>query len=254
MNFKIKHFVVFITISVLYACRQEHPRLVKIQGDIVLIGDSIQPKDSIDQFVLPYRNRINAVLDSALAYAPKPISKEDGQLNSSAGNFLADLVLEMSNPVFTGKTGKQIDFVLLNHGGIRSVISEGKVTARTAFEVMPFENNIVVVALSGSTVRELVTFLTLATVPHPISGLQIQVGKNNRLEAVNIQGTPFDESRTYYVATSDYLLTGGDKMTFFQDNLGVTETDYLLRNAMIDYLQKVDTIAPSVDNRFVIVN
>jgi len=56
--------------------------------------------------------------------------------------------------------------------------------------------------------------------------------------------------RTYNVATSDYLVSGGDNMGFFKNNTSVTNTDYLIRNAMIDYFKKVDTLAPKVDNRF----
>lgn len=254
MILKIKHFVVFITIVIFVSCKQENKTLVNIEGNILGINDSISQKDSIDQFVMPYRNRINTVLDSALAYAPNEISKEDGTYNSSAGNLLADLVLQMADPVFKTKTGKRIDFVLLNHGGIRSVISPGSVTARTAFEVMPFENNIMVAELDGTTVRELVIFLVNATVPHPISGLQIVVGKNNRVDSITIQGKPFDEGSIYFVATSDYLITGGDRMDFFKKNRSITDTDYLIRNAMIDYCKKVDTLKSLVDNRFTKLN
>ncbi len=254
MNLKIKHFVIFITTLILCSCREEPKSLVRIEGKILPVADSLHQMDSINQFVSPYRNRINQVLDSSLAFAPKIITKEDGRYNSSAGNLLADLVLEMASPVFAAKTGKEIDFVLLNYGGIRSVISPGKVTARTAFEVMPFENNIVVAELDGTTVRELVSFLVNATVPHPISGLEIVVGKNNRLDSVTIQGKPFDESDIYYVATSDYMVTGGDRMDFFKENRGITDTDYLIRNAMIDFFKKIDTIAPVVDNRFIKLN
>lgn len=254
MNLKIKHFVIIITILVLSSCRQQPQNLVKIEGKILPVADSLNQMDSINLFISPYRNRINQVLDSTLAFAPKTITKEDGRYNSSAGNLLADLVLEMASPVFTAKTGKEIDFVVLNYGGIRSVISPGKVTARTAFEVMPFENNIVVAELDGTTIRKLVSFLVNATVPHPISGLEIVVDKNNRLDSVTIQGKPFDESSIYFVATSDYVVTGGDRMDFFKENRSITDTDYLIRNAMIDFFKRRDTIVPVVDNRFIKLN
>jgi hypothetical protein len=52
------------------------------------------------------------------------------------------------------------------------------------------------------------------------------------------------------VATSDYLVTGGDNMTFFTEALSKTETDYKIRNAIIDYFSKVDTLTPKVDLRY----
>ncbi len=95
-------------------------------------------------FVTPYRERMNTILDSVLAYAPKDLVKTDGKLNTSEGNLMADILLQQAQPIFKLRTGHQTDVALLNYGGIRNVISAGPVTARTAFEVMPFENSIVV--------------------------------------------------------------------------------------------------------------
>ncbi|MEX0291320.1 MAG: 5'-nucleotidase C-terminal domain-containing protein [Flavobacteriaceae bacterium] len=237
-----------------FSCKPDRQTLSQVRGEQLSINDSISPADSIEAFVLPYRNRVNEVLDSALAYAPYMISKTDGIYNTTAGNLLADILLQEANPIFKSRANKDIDFVVLNHGGIRSIISEGKVSARTAYEVMPFENSIVVVELSGKSVRDLVAFLIASKRAHPIAGLQIILDKDGGLQSVNIKGAPFDENRRYYVATSNYLVTGGDNMGFFKDGLSFTDTDYLIRNAMIDYFKKVDTLAPVVDDRFMKLN
>src|SRR5690606_2325697 len=99
-----------------------------------------------------------------------------------------------------------------------------------------------------------VNFLIRSKLAHPIAGIQIVMDKNWELKEVNIQGRPFDENRTYYVATSDYLVTGGDRMDFFKDNISVTNSDYKIRNAMIDYFKKVDTLHAKVDDRFIQLN
>ncbi len=251
MNLKTQHFVSFVTILFICSCKQGPAALTEIHGKQLLIGDSIKPLDSLEQFVAPYRNRVNEVLDSTLAYAPYDITKNDGKLNTTAGNLMADIVLEQIGPVFKARTGKEIDFVLLNHGGIRSIISAGNVSARTAYEIMPFENMIVVAELNGPSVREMIGFLVQANRAHPIAGMQITLSSENELQSVNIKGAPFDENRTYFVATSDYLVKGGDNMGFFRDGLKIIPTDYKLRNALIDYFKKADTLKPVVDNRFI---
>jgi 2',3'-cyclic-nucleotide 2'-phosphodiesterase (5'-nucleotidase family) len=251
MLLNIKQIVIFLTIISFFSCRETPETLAEIQGKQLPITGAQSESDSMEAFISPYRDRVNQLLDSTLCFAPYTISKADGTYNTTAGNLLSDIVLEQANPIFKARTGHEIDFVLLNHGGIRSLISPGPVTARTAYEVMPFENSIVVAELSGKSVRELVTFLIDSHRPHPISGLQIVIDKKDHLQEVNIQGVPFDENRTYYVATSSYLTQGGDNMVFFKDALGFTETDYFIRNAMIDYFQKTDTLTPRVDDRFI---
>ncbi len=251
MYLKIKHFVIFITIAIIFSCREQPLSLSEIQGEQLQIEASLATSDSIEAFIRPYREHVNKELDTQLSYAPKTITKNDGRYNSSAGNLLADILKEQANPIFKSRTGNEIDFVVLNHGGIRNIISEGPVNARTAYEVMPFENYIVVVEMRGKSIRDLVSHLIQASRPHPISGIQIVVDKNEKLVSVNIGGRPFDENRSYYVATSDYLVNGGDNMKFFKDGLEVAETQYLVRNAMIDYFKKNDTIITEVDDRFI---
>lgn len=249
MCLKIQHFVILLTIISIFSCR-DGVSLTRIEGRQIEIQASIRASDSIENFVSPYRKRIDAVLDSTLAYSPFTISKTDGTYNTTAGNLMADIVLSEAKPIFNSRTGEDIDFVLLNHGGIRSIISKGRVTARSAFEVMPFENSIVVAKLNGKSVKDLVLYLKDFGRPHPISGLQVVLSPENEIQSIRIHGKPLDENRTYNVATSDYLINGGDNMVFFKDALQIIPIEYKIRNAMIDYFKKVDTISPVVDDRF----
>ncbi len=250
MILKIKHFVAIITIEIFSACQNQPQSLSEIKAKQLPISDSISDNAAIEAFVRPYRKRIDAVLDSTLAFASKPISKEDGYYNSTAGNLMADIVLQQASPIFKQRTGKEIDFVLLNHGGIRSVISEGPVSARTAYEVMPFENSIAVVELSGQSILALIDYLIASKRAHPVSGIQVVLNKNDELHSLKIGGKAFDINQHYWVATSDYLTNGGDSMVFFKDALNITTVDYLIRNALIDYFKRVDTLAPIIDDRF----
>lgn len=254
MYLKIQHFVIFTTIIGLASCKQEAYTLSKIEGKILPIDSSYTANKAITAFVLPYKTRINQVLDSTLTYAPYAITKTDGELNTTAGNLMADIVLSEASPIFKSRTNKEIDFVMMNHGGIRAVISQGNVSARNAFEIMPFENSIVVAELSSSDVRDMVSFLTRSGRAHPIAGLQVIINKDKEIKSIKIKGEPIDEEKTYYVATSDYLVSGGNTMGFFKNNTSITDIDYLIRNAMIDYFKKVDTLAPKVDDRYFIEN
>ena len=118
----------------------------------------------------PYKTHVESAMNTVISYAPKTHSKKNGQYNTALGNMMADAVMELSNPVFKSRTGKNLDMVLLNHGGIRSILSKGDVTNKTAFGIMPFENSVVVTALKGSVVLELASYLKDFGKAHPISG------------------------------------------------------------------------------------
>lgn len=234
------------------SCGNTVEKLVEVQGRQLPIDASLPEVDSIAQFVAPFRKHIDQVLDSPLTYAPEPILLDDGPRNTAMGNLMADIVFEETAPLFKTRTGgMDLDFVALNYGGVRAIISEGPVSARTAYEIMPFENYIVVVELDGTATRKLIDFLSKAEDRHPISGIKIVVDRDGHLESADIQGKPFDEGRHYFVATSDYLVQSGPSVGFFNETVSVTPTGYLLRNAMIDHFGKQDSLVAQVDDRFI---
>lgn len=233
-------------------CKTQQLNLNKIEGKRLEINNSISANSEIEAFISPYRNRIEKDLDSVLAYAVSTYSKTDGELNTAIGNLMADIVLTECNTIFNKRTGNTIDAVILNHGGIRAEIPKGPVNARTAYNVMPFENEIVVVGLKGKKIDDAINYLVSRRRANPIAGLKIAVNKDYNLINATIADKAIDPNKTYYVATSDYLYNRGDNMTFFQPNEGLYKIDYKIRNAMIDYFKKTDTINPVRDNRFVI--
>ncbi|NNL83325.1 MAG: hypothetical protein HKP28_08040 [Winogradskyella sp.] len=245
-----KPFYILILICCFLACK-ENNNLTRIEGQRISISDSIQPNEEIETYVKPFRERIEKDLDSVLAYAVDYYSKTDGHLNTAIGNLMADAVYLEANPIFKKRVSKDIDIVLLNHGGIRASIPQGNVTTRTAFEVMPFENSVYVVALRGTQVQELVNYLTKAKRAHPIFGLKLVLNEDFTIEYALINGETIDNERLYYVATSDYLFNGGDNMIFFKANDTVYDLNYKIRNVLIDYFKKTDTISPVIDDRFI---
>ncbi len=223
----------------------------KIEGKRLTISDTLPTDPAIEAFIKPYREHINNNLDSVISYSVDTYTKSDGDLNTALGNFVADAMYDQSNPVFKARSGFDIDFVLLNHGGLRGIISKGNITTRTAFEVMPFENAVVVTKLKGAQVKELLDYLTAAKRAHPISKLKIQLNAEGSLETSELKGQPIDFDKSYYVLTNDYLLNGGDGMDFFKKRDTAFVLDYKIRNALIDYLSKTDTIRPVIDDRFI---
>ena len=189
-------------------------------------------------------------MNTPISYSPETYKKNDGELNSSLSNMFADATYEMSNPVFNKMSGENIDIVLLNNGGIRSIISKGNISEKTAFELMPFENSIVVLELSGLSIIKMIDYLRKVKLQHPISGLQITLNNDYSVNEVKINGVSIENEKKYYVATTDYLLEGGDKMYFLAETTKTTDINYKMRDILIDYFKKYDTLKLKSDNRF----
>ncbi|WP_424494373.1 5'-nucleotidase C-terminal domain-containing protein [Salinimicrobium sp. GXAS 041] len=245
-------FLIFSALLLtLISCGETNYKVSKIEGKQIAIKDSILANDSILDFIAPYKERLAQEMDSVLAYAPNNLSETNRDLNIALGNMMADAVMELSNPVFKARTGNNLDMVLLNHGGIRSSINKGAVTTKTAYQLMPFENEVVVAHLKGEQIKEIVRYLIEGQTAHPIAGMELALDANNEIQKALVQGKPIQDDKIYYVATNDYLYEGGDNMNFFSKSQEVTALDYKIRNILIDYFKLKDTIAPVVDQRFI---
>jgi 2',3'-cyclic-nucleotide 2'-phosphodiesterase (5'-nucleotidase family) len=249
-NYKVvlKHFVLLLTFICLISCAEKKYAVTKIEGREIGITDKITEVADVENFIRPYRDKIDADLNKVLSNAPETLDKS-GEWQTAMGNFLADITFEKSNAVFQLREKKSIDICLLNHGGIRSIIPKGNVTARTAYEVMPFENSAIVIGLKTEQILEIVNYIISEKKPHPLKGLTFAIDKNSRPKDILVNGKPLDSAKTYYVVTSDYLSNGGDNMLFFKKSVAQYDLEYKLRNIIIDYFREHKTIVANKDIR-----
>lgn len=245
----LKLFVIFLTLTGFASCSNQQYYVTKIEGKKVPINNTNSQVAAIENFVAPYREHINKDLDNVLAICPETLDKSTGKWQTKIGNLMADVTLQYGTKAFQLRDKKSINICLLNSGGIRSILPKGNVTARTAFEIMPFENSLVVIALKGEQITEMVNFFIAEKKPHPLAGITFTINKNKLAKNIVIQGKPVQNETIYYVGTNDYLANGGDNMNFFKKGIQKFDLEYKLRNILIDYFKDVETIAVPNDVR-----
>lgn len=171
---------------------------------------------------------------------------------STLGNVVADAVMYVSrNRIEQEKDAIFPDVVLLNNGGLRTELPAGVITVSHVYELMPFENEVVLLTLTPEKFREMVDFIAQLG-GAPVAGLTMHIHQG-RAEHVQIQGKPYLFDRNVVVATSDFLATGGDGMNFFGNPVGYVETRIKVRDAIIIYFRKVKSdgleLNPKIEGR-----
>lgn len=246
----LRYFVLILTVFSFVSCAEKKLHLNKITGERIPVSEQLSETNSIEKFIEPFRKHIDEDLNTVLAYAAENLDKK-GEWQTKIGNLQGTITLAGASKIFRLREQKDVDICLLNNGGIRSIINKGNITTRTAFELMPFENSLVVVSLKGEQILEMINHIIKEKKPHPLAGLTFTIDKNNVAKNILVQNRPLDEQKIYYVATNDYLYNGGDNMTFFQKGLKMHDLDYKVRNIWIDYFKEVDTIPVLTDIRIV---
>lgn len=222
----------------LFSCKSSGLNITSIEAKNVDVVPEMGSVAEIENFVAPFKKHIDDDLSKVLSYSSVAMDKSVGKWETSIGNLFAEATLEEVNPFFKNRYNKNIDICMLNHGGIRSIISQGDVTTRTAFEVMPFENSAIVVELKGEQIKDLAQYMVDNKTPHPLAGIFVSIDSNKKIKEIKVNSELLDLNKTYHVVTNDYLALGGDNMVFFTKAINTYTMDYKLRNVLLAYFTK----------------
>ena len=182
--------------------------LVEMQNESRSIQESEGESNELEAVIAPYRNQLALEMSTVLCQSERAMVK--ARPESALGNFVSDLCLAKAREL----DDQPIDFALFNHGGLRTALPQGDITVGKVFELMPFENELVVVTLSKDKILEMMDYLIMRG-GEPVAEIKLRA-KGGELESIRI-GEQELEDRDYRVVTSDYLANGGDEMTFLTE-------------------------------------
>ncbi len=200
------------------------------------INDTLVSND-LDSIINPYKTEMEQKMDKVIGHSNYDLEKYTPE--SPLGNFVADVVFKSGINYKSNQKAFNIQktntFCLLNFGGLRTTVNKGDITIGSIYELMPFDNEIVIVKLTPQHINDLLLYL-FAKNGQPISNAIAYI--NSSKGKLDIGGQPYNFKDDVYVITSDYLANGGDKMTFFKGQPYV-KTGVLIRDALIDYVSEV---------------
>lgn len=175
----------------------------------------------IDSLILPYRDSLQDEMGQVLGKS---------SIGMVARRPCSDLMNWVADAIFLNQTRmvrlSEPAICLLNTGGIRSTINKGEITIGDLYTLMPFDNQIVWVRMPVSSIPEIEQFIKNSG-GEPISNAELVNGK------LIVHGLN-ESHQSFYVITSDYLMNGGDRVTFFSKKLDVMMSGKLIRDALIE--------------------
>ncbi|MDN4174145.1 5'-nucleotidase C-terminal domain-containing protein [Nocardioides sp. SOB77] len=204
--------------------------------------------------------QITADITTAYADGKRDDRASESTLGGLVANALRDGLSDIGQP----------DLGLTNPGGLRAELlfagapadnpanTDGVVTFAEANAVLPFNNTVALVKLTGASLKKVLEqqWQTNAdgTVP---SRPYLQLGMSDnvrvtadpskpageRITSVRIDGVPLDPAKTYTVSTLSFLATGGDNFRAFTEGTS-TDTGLLDAELWRDYLAANSPISP----------
>lgn len=237
--------LLFLTATLtLYSCKTY--TLSKKEASYYSIDSTTTEDPAILALIAPYKKDLDAEMNQIIGNAA--VDMEKAQPESGLGNFAADAILDIARQQFD----QTIDCAVSNHGGLRiPVLAKGPITKGSMFELMPFDNMLVVMELDGNETLHFFNHIAKKG-GWPISK-EIQMGiENGAATKVTIANQAIDPNHTYRILISDYMANGGDDCVFFE---GKTRYDLgiLFRDALLQYVEQQEakgkTISAVVEGR-----
>lgn len=233
MSSFIKQLTLILIASIaLYACRYKQSLQIVEGADLQHFDSSVSAVDSgIISIIAPYSTMLAEEMSEVIAYSAQSMEKARPQ--SLLGNFTCDILLGAHYEV-----EPQICF--MNYGGLRAPLPKGEIKKYHIFELMPFDNQLVLVKMSRSQVTDLLK-LGVQKGGEPFGstiGISVLV-KNNQFVSWSIDSQSIVKtSDSLWVLTNDYIYNGGDGYSIFKKSDEVIHTGLLYRDVIMSELQE----------------
>jgi len=192
--------------------------------------DNLSDDNTISEMIMPYKHEMDSQMNLVLGILPVNLKKE--RPNSNMGNWFCDAMLVMAEKHY----GSEVDFAIQNYGGLRiPFLGKGNITKANIYELMPFDNQLIVLELNGTQVTDLLNNIA-SDGGWPISrGLSFRINEDKAAD-IKIKGEDLVDDKIYKVALPDYVANGGGGINFLK-SIPQLNTGAFIRDAIIEYLE-----------------
>ncbi len=229
-----------IAIFTLTSC-QSTSRVTHVTGRMIPVDATLdeQPDSSAIALLAPYKTLIDSMMYRKIGYADvtmKRVARE---------SLLSNLVSDVLRQSAAGVIGKPANIGVVNLGGLRNDLTKGDITIGNVFEILPFENSLCVLTVSGDVLNEI--FQAMAQKGGAgLSGAKLEISKSGKLLSATVNNAPVEMDRLYTIATIDYVADGNDGLSpMVKASKRICPPNATLRQIFLNYVE-VQTAAGKV--------
>ncbi len=230
-----------IVISVVSCHRPMH--IAQVNSELIMVDSTLDTiQDTVYlQHLAPIKAELERQLNIAIGYAPEIMTVRQPECNML--NWASDALFAMAKQRYPSK----VDMAVVNIGGMRCEWAAGDITQRHIFELMPFDNELVVLTMTGENILQLCQ-ACIKRGGEGVAGLRIKA-RDGHLQSATIDGKPIIPTAHYTIATSDYLSQGNDGLTPLRQHEELWRSEEKIRDLYIEYVQQVKIVQAKVDGR-----
>ena len=150
------------------------------------------------------------------------------------------------------------DVAFQNMGGLRNGLPSGNITMGDLYEIMPFDNTVFTVNMTGSQILQVLNYGLMNSKSGTIqfSGLNVYYNPNAEQPLLTVtlaNGAQLQPGKNYKVTLNDFLAVGGDGFTMFKEGTALHDSNILLRDLLANNLRQQKVLHFDGDQRLKII-
>lgn len=227
---------IFLLIGIFSIACKQTIHIAQVASSNITVGsgeDGLKANEDILATIAPYKEEMEKEMTRTIGVIGSDMQKKKPE--SSLTNWLGDVLYRQSILI----SGMEVDFALMNFGGIRlPALPKGPITVGKVYELMPFDNFIVIVEIPGQSVLELFDMIAKSGGGWPLSEQVFLSISGENVEQILIKGQEVDPKGIYKIATSNFLADGGDKSTMLMNHPRF-EFDEMIRDLIVKDIEEM---------------
>lgn len=197
-----------VTVDVLKPLTQ---RVVKMSSSLVPVAGPSKADAAAAAIIAGWKKKLDDALGAPIGFTKAGLEQESAEMSAWLTTSL--------------KERFKTDVALLNRKGVRQGLPSGPITSATIWDLVPFENEVVTVKVTGEQL-----LAAAQNTEARFAGLRAK-GEG----FVDAKGADLDPKKTYTLATTDYLYLGGDGFKLHEADKAPTQTKVSWQSALIEW-------------------
>ena len=216
-------------------------------GELVAIAANanVKPDPEIAKLVEERRADGEKYTSRIVGRTTEPLSNVREE--TAFGNLITDAFVE-----YGSQQGWKTDIAFYNMAGVRASFPAGQLTYGQLYEALPFSNTVVNVDLGGADLAAIIDRAVCVSGRLHMAGVVVSFhfdgGTPNCVKSITVAGASLVATRTYHIATIDYLLLGGDGHTGFAKGTNVIYGDVEV-DVVATFITAHSPVSPKVEGR-----
>lgn len=187
---------------------------------------------AMERWLDNYRHGVDSVMNSPVGESVRFMENK----SDAAQNWVCDAVMEII-PQVSGI--KDVQFAIMNKGGIRVDMPQGTITEGVIASMFPFDNRFMVLDISGQDLLDALKVMAGRGGDAISKELRVTYNDKGEVTSAKLNGKKINPKKVYRMATIDYLANGGDYMEPLKKAKRVFEDDVKYGDHMLRYVKQL---------------